>query len=75
MTQPNFKDNINPYQHNQKKGILQNIYFVGFLLIISIIDFVRHAIHYDYKVANIVFIAVAAFLFFKILQNKKKSKS
>lgn len=71
----NIENTSTQIKPTEKKGLLQNIYFVGFLLLISIVDFVRHAINYDYKIVNIVFIAVAAFLFFKILQDKKKLKS
>lgn len=60
---------------NEKNGLLQNIYFVGFLLILSIADCVRHAINYDYKIVNLIFIAFSAFLLFKIIKNKNQSKS
>lgn len=69
------ENNITNHQPKERKGLFQNIYFVGFLLIISILDCIRYALQYDYRIVNIIFIAFSAFLFFKILQNKKKLKT
>lgn len=69
------ENSITDNKPKESKGLFQNIYFVGFLLIISILDCIRYALQYDYRIVNIIFIAFSAFLFFKILQNKKKLKS
>jgi len=57
------------------KGLFQNIYFVGFLFLLSVADCVRHALEHDYKIANIVFLIFSFYLCIKILRNKSKSKS
>lgn len=66
----------NELEKNKKsnKGLLQNIYFVGFLLVLSILDCVRHAINEDYKIVNLVFIAFTAFLFYKLIKAQNKSQ-
>lgn len=58
-----------------KKGLFQNIYFVGFLFLLSVADCVRRALEHDYKIANIVFLVFSFYLCIKILRNKSKSQT
>lgn len=59
----------------EKKGFFQNIYFVSFLFILSLVDCIRRALDYDYKIANIVFLVFSFYLCIKILRNKSKSET
>lgn len=67
------KNNTVIKKPNSKNGFFQNIYFVGFLFLLSFADFVRLAIKYDYKIVNILFMCFSFYLCIKILKKKKKS--
>lgn len=58
-----------------KKGLFQNIYFVGFLFLLSVADCVHRALEHDYKIANIVFLVFSFYLCIKIFKNKSKSQT
>lgn len=63
---------MNNIQKTTKKSILQNIYFIGTLLGLSLLDLIYKAFHHDYKVLNIIFSIICLFYFIDLLRIKYK---
>lgn len=59
-------------KEEKKDGLFLNIYFISFLFSISLFDFIRRLINYDYKIVNIVFLVFSLYLIIKIFLKRNK---